>query len=137
MHSIGSHPQRGSFFRVEFPRRIVHARNGRNWSQKRLSNEAGIALSTLNEIEGGLAADLRVSTLLRLSAALGVAPNWLLGFDPERALPRCHGKRAPHSPAYEATSVRNYVANPALPCHGACFRCREPECASEFPILHG
>ena len=115
------------YFKREFPRRILRVRELCDLSQKALAAKSGIALSTLNELEGGFAGDLRVSTLLRLSATLGVTPNWLLGFEPEDSLPQCRALRAPYSPVYEARCVKAYVRNPELPCQGACFRCREPE----------
>ena len=47
-------------------------------TRSELAARAGIALSTLYLLEDGLG-DTRVSTLLKLSHALGVTPDYLLG----------------------------------------------------------
>ena len=50
-------------------------REARGWSQNQLAKKAGgVAISTISEIEGGLARDIRFRTLTSLSRALGRDP---------------------------------------------------------------
>lgn len=63
------------------PRRLIRLRELYGLSQNALARSAGIAVSTLNEIESGLAPDVRLSTILKLCRVLKVSPDYLLGFD--------------------------------------------------------
>lgn len=68
-----------SLMNRDLPLRIVAARERLGLTQKALSEVSGVALSTLNEIECGWTRDVRLSTLLKLSGALGASLDDLLG----------------------------------------------------------
>ncbi len=71
-----------------FPRRLVRLREMHSLSQHALALACSISPSTLNEIESGLAKDLKVSTLLKVCKRLRVSPDFLLGFDLDETLVR-------------------------------------------------
>mgnify|MGYP000849098643 CR=1 FL=1 len=54
----------------DLARHIIRRRQERGWSQRELARRAGIAVSTLNDLESGQAKDARLSTLARIAAAL-------------------------------------------------------------------
>lgn len=57
---------------------IVRLRNARDWSQYRLSREAGVAAQTIWEIESGRTNSPRLVTLERIAKALGVSLTELI-----------------------------------------------------------
>jgi transcriptional regulator with XRE-family HTH domain len=59
------------------PERLERARSARGLSQADLSRRSGVAKSLLSRIESQERPSLAAETLLRLSAALGVRPEWL------------------------------------------------------------
>lgn len=63
------------------PRMLVRLRGLKGFSQSALAKRAGISKSSLNQIESGLALDLKVSTLIRLCEALHATPDQILGWN--------------------------------------------------------
>lgn len=61
--------------------RVVRYRELRGLRQVDLADQAGIALSTLNDLERGQGVDVRLSTLLALGEVLEATPDRLLGFE--------------------------------------------------------
>jgi len=55
-------------------------RNKKEWSQERLSREAGISYNTLIKIERGGIKNPKLETLIKLAKALGVSLDKLVGF---------------------------------------------------------
>jgi transcriptional regulator with XRE-family HTH domain len=73
-------------FKTILPRRIIRMRELHRLTQHRLAELADIAVQTLNEIESGTAADMKVSTLVRICSPLSTTPDLLLGFDEPRRM---------------------------------------------------
>jgi transcriptional regulator with XRE-family HTH domain len=71
----------GHILKQTFPRRLIWLRERQSLTQKALAGRAGIAPSTVNEIESGLASDVMLSTVILLGASLAVSPDFLLGLD--------------------------------------------------------
>jgi transcriptional regulator with XRE-family HTH domain len=65
--------------------RVKAARRAIGFSRYRLARAAGIAVSSLHELEEGLTADMKLSTLLGLCQALHCSPDFLLGINATRA----------------------------------------------------
>jgi DNA-binding Xre family transcriptional regulator len=108
------------------PRRIVRFRELRGVNQTELAAAAGISRSTLNVIEGGLAQDMRVSTLERLCLALGVSGDALLGYDTALLIrnPALRGLQQTadgFSAAYICNTCGKNVAARALHLPGDCM----------------
>jgi len=57
---------------------VVQARKQRRWSQRRLADEAGVAVETVQKLEGGRPS-VTLSVLERVAAALEVPVVMLLG----------------------------------------------------------
>lgn len=55
-----------------------HLRTTAGLSRPQLAQRAGIGLATVYQLEDGIL-DVRLSTLLKVSAALNVTPDYLLG----------------------------------------------------------
>lgn len=62
---------------VSFGLRVREARLARGWTQEDLSRESGLATVQVSRIERGVR-EVRLTTVLRLIAALDVAPDHLL-----------------------------------------------------------
>lgn len=73
--------RRTALFRLTLPRRLIRLRHLHGLSQQCLARQAGLAASTVNEIESGLCRDIKLTTLLHLCARFEVSPDFLLGFD--------------------------------------------------------
>lgn len=71
------------------PRMMMRQRELKRWSQSTLAKRAGLSKSSINEIESGLAMDLRVSTLLKICKALGATPDLILGFSVATRADQC------------------------------------------------
>lgn len=71
-------------FRKTLPRRLIRMRELLRLSQKGLADRAAVGVSTVNDLESGLAHDANLSTILAVSAALGTTPNGLLGMEETR-----------------------------------------------------
>jgi len=69
-----------------FPRRLRLARELRGLTQGHLADAAGLSAATVCLLESGLAQDLKVSTLLRICAALSVSADYLLVQEGVRAV---------------------------------------------------
>jgi len=65
----------------------------RGWSARRLAEEAGLDQKTVRNILAGRATRVDLSTIERLSRALGVGPGslWHIGADPARIWERTAG----------------------------------------------
>jgi transcriptional regulator with XRE-family HTH domain len=61
----------------ELPKRVEEARVARGLTQAELSRRSGVSRPLLSRIESEGRPSLAAETLLRLSAALGVRPEWL------------------------------------------------------------
>ena len=59
-------------------RKLVIFRESLDLSQNELARRSGISLSTINDIENGLASDIRLSTIVSLATALKKNPIELL-----------------------------------------------------------
>lgn len=77
--------------KVILPRRIIRLREIRRVTQGGLAKLARISPSTLNEIESGQLADVRLSTVARISAALDTTVGFLLAdaIEPADGCARC------------------------------------------------
>ena len=62
---------------VRFGQNVRAARLARGWTQEDLSEHSGLAVVQVSRVERGTR-EVRLTTLLRLVAALEVAPNELL-----------------------------------------------------------
>lgn len=62
---------------VRFGKNVRAARLAREWTQEDLAHRSGLAVVQISRIERGRR-EIRLMTLLRLLAALDVAPNELL-----------------------------------------------------------
>ena len=60
-----------------FGRNVRAARKRKDWTQEDLAHEAGLAPVQISRIERGVR-EVRLTTVLKLLAALDVAPNELL-----------------------------------------------------------
>jgi transcriptional regulator with XRE-family HTH domain len=69
--------------KITLPRRLIRLRELTRSSQLSVAASCGIAPSTLNLIESGLAPDVKLSTLLKLCAFFHVSPDYLLAADTE------------------------------------------------------
>ena len=58
---------------------LKRLRNKKGWSQERLAREAGISYQTLIKIEQDRIKNPKLETLSKLSRALGVSINRLIG----------------------------------------------------------
>jgi len=58
---------------------LKRLRNKKGWSQERLAREAGISYQTLIKIEQDRIKNPKLETLIKLSRALGVSINRLIG----------------------------------------------------------
>lgn len=59
-------------------RRLTFFRQEKAYSQNELFRVSGVSLSTINELENGVAGDVRLSTVVELALALGVKPIKLI-----------------------------------------------------------
>ena len=65
--------------------RLRIARDKKQWSYGMLSDATGFSKSTLQRYETGFVQNIPVEILKIIGAALGVRPEWLMGFDePEK-----------------------------------------------------
>ncbi len=62
---------------ARFGQNVRAARLARGWTQERLAQESGLATVQISRIERGKR-EVRITTLVRLVAALGVSANELL-----------------------------------------------------------
>jgi transcriptional regulator with XRE-family HTH domain len=60
-------------------RNLVTIRKQKGWSQEKLSQEAGISYNTLIKIERRGIANPKIATVIKLSDALGVSVDQLIG----------------------------------------------------------
>jgi HTH-type transcriptional regulator/antitoxin HipB len=60
-----------------FGQNVRAARTAKGWTQEELAHESGLAPVQVSRIERGVR-EIRLTTLVRLLAALDVAPNRLL-----------------------------------------------------------
>lgn len=60
-------------------KRVKAARRAIGFSRYQLARGAGIAVSSLHELEEGLTGDMHLSTLMSLCLALHCTPDYLLG----------------------------------------------------------
>lgn len=66
----------------EFGRRVRAARDRADWSQEELAGRAGLTPVQISRVERGVR-EVRLTTILKLVAALDVQPDELLaGIDP-------------------------------------------------------
>jgi len=70
------------------PGRLLLLRRIHSLSQKQAARRLGIAVSTLNAIEGGQANDLKFSTLCKMSECFRVSIDYLLGLERQQDLVR-------------------------------------------------
>ena len=71
----------GTVLKQILPRRLIRLRERHALTQRSLAEGAGLGVSTVNEIESGLASDVMLSTILMIAARFEVTPDYLLGFD--------------------------------------------------------
>jgi transcriptional regulator with XRE-family HTH domain len=60
-------------------RNLKKLRNKKGWSQEKLAREAGISYIALVKIERGMIKNPKLETLIKLSKALGVSIDKLVG----------------------------------------------------------
>ena len=65
--------------------RLRIARDKKQWSYGMLSDATGFSKSTLQRYETGFVANIPVDRLKIIGGALGVRPEWLMGFDEKEA----------------------------------------------------
>jgi transcriptional regulator with XRE-family HTH domain len=63
----------------QLPWRLVRLRELHGLSENKIAKLSGVCTSRLNEIGGGLAKDIKYSTLMKLCGVLHVTPAYLLG----------------------------------------------------------
>lgn len=97
-----------SYARV-LSRRLIRFRELRGLSQTQLAAAAGVSRSALNALESGQSPGMMVATLCRLSFALDVTPDALLGYDETPLV------RSTVVPQALAGSVRAFVAPRVCP----------------------
>lgn len=68
--------------------RLRIARNKKQWSYGMLSDVTGFSKSTLQRYETGFVANIPVDRLKIIGGALGVRPEWLMGFDEKDTVER-------------------------------------------------
>ena len=52
---------------------LKRLRKAKGWSQNRLSNEAGLSLTSVTKLEQGVTTDPVISTIVKIANALGVS----------------------------------------------------------------
>lgn len=65
------------------PRTLLDLRASRAWSIRRLADESGVATKTIMRIEAGQ--DVRMASVARIAAALGVEPMAIREYVDQRA----------------------------------------------------
>ena len=64
---------------IYFPKRLFEARAKTNMTQEQLASECSVSTATIRNYEEGVCVNPTASVLLRLSTALGVSVDWLIG----------------------------------------------------------
>jgi transcriptional regulator with XRE-family HTH domain len=59
--------------------RVRELREAKDWSQQTLSDESGLHLNTIKNIESGKREDVGLASLNDIAAALGVTLEYLVG----------------------------------------------------------
>jgi len=60
-------------------KRVKELRKGRNWTQQKLAEKAGLSFNAITKIEQGAAKHPTLKTLLKLADAFGVSLDALVG----------------------------------------------------------
>jgi transcriptional regulator with XRE-family HTH domain len=69
---------------MTLPERVRKARLDAGMTQLELESRAGLSHRHVTAIEGGRRPEMSVGVLVKLSRALGVSADWLLGLDKRR-----------------------------------------------------
>ena len=69
--------------RTTVGQRLCTARLARGLSQAQLASTSGVSTQTISDVERGVHATPRLSTVVTLARVLDIAPFWLVSTDPD------------------------------------------------------